>query len=223
MARRRARHPAFDALSTLSLPQEKTQGKVPDAPAPSRSSGDAALFRAAMRDVRPLPPTGRANIPRPKPKPFPRQRLLEEAGTLADSLSGALSIEDWLDMAGRDAEADGMDSAFLRPGLPRRALIDLRRGRWVIQAELDLHGLDREDARQALGQFLAAALARDHRCVRIIHGKGLSSPGGKSVLKALSRHWLAQREEVLAFCPARPRDGGEGALLALLRSGLKRQ
>jgi DNA-nicking Smr family endonuclease len=103
--------------------------------------------------------------------------------------------------------------------LQRRTLADLRRGRWAIQSELDLHGYDREEARAALGRFLTLALGRGHRCVRVIHGKGLSSPGGVSVLKILSRQWLAQREEVLAFCPARPCDGGEGALLALLRSG----
>jgi len=78
--------------------------------------------------------------------------------------------------------------------------------------------MDRDEARLSLAQFLAARLARGERCVRVIHGKGLGSPGRIGVLKQLSRNWLAQREEILAFCQAKPHDGGEGALLVLLRA-----
>jgi DNA-nicking Smr family endonuclease len=217
MARRRALHPAFDALAKLRKPQTKASGKAlsaPPAPDVSRAREEQALFKAAMQDVRALPAHGKADIERPKPQPLPRQRLRDENDVLSESLRGALSAEDRLDM-------EGTENAFSRPGLPRHALADLRRGRWVIQAELDLHGFTREDARHALNQFLLAARAQNYRCVRVIHGKGLSSPGGKSVLKILSRQWLAQREEVLAFCQPRPRDGGEGALLVLLRSAVK--
>ncbi|MGB4468119.1 MAG: Smr/MutS family protein [Azovibrio sp.] len=208
MARRRALHPAFDALAGLA------KARVPQPPKPPREAplapGDRALFRAAMAGVRPLPPTGRAEIEPLRPRPLPRQRHLDEAAALAEALLGPLSFEDRLDM--------GIEDAYLRPGLPRRLLSDLRKGRWVIQAELDLHGLYREEAREELAHFLAACLIREVRCVRIIHGKGLSSPGGESVLKALSRHWLARRDEILAFCQAKPHDGGEGALLALLKA-----
>ena len=109
-------------------------------------------------------------------------------------------------------------SDAVRPGIPRRVLTDLRRGRWVVQGQLDLHGLVRDEARAALATFLGESLHLGRRCVRLIHGKGLGSPGRIPVLKHLSRGWLAQREEILAFCQAPPHDGGGGALLILLRA-----
>ena len=97
-------------------------------------------------------------------------------------------------------------------------LRDLRRGRWVVQGELDLHGLTRDEARSSLAHFIALSLQQGRRCLRVIHGKGHGSPGRLPVLKHLSRGWLAQREDILAFCQARPHDGGEGALLVLLQA-----
>ncbi|MCX9157181.1 Smr/MutS family protein [Niveibacterium sp. 24ML] len=170
----------------------------------------AALFRHAVGPAAPIKDAGRLHLTPPAPPPQPRQREADEQQVLADSIVAPLSFEDRLDI--------GDEAAFQRPGIPRRVLTDLRRGRWVVQAELDLHGLDREEARSALSRFLAVRLTRGERCVRIIHGKGLGSPGRIGVLKQLSRNWLAQREEILAFCQAKPHDGGEGALLVLLRA-----
>jgi DNA-nicking Smr family endonuclease len=212
MARRRALHPAFDALANLPRRGRPSKTPVPDRQMPPPvSSEDRMIFQAAMANVRPLPPTGRAEIALPKPAPLPRQRARDERQALEESWNGALSLEDHLMI-------EGEESTFLRPGLPRRTLHDLRRGRWAIQAEIDLHGLDRDSARTALEAFLAECLRRGDRCVRIIHGKGLSSPGGHPVLKMLSRQWLARCTVILAFCHAKPHDGGEGALLALLRT-----
>lgn len=170
----------------------------------------SALFRHAVGPAAPIKDAGRLHLTPPPPPPQPRQREADDQQVLADSIVAPLSFEDRLDI--------GDEAAFQRPGIPRRVLTDLRRGRWVVQAELDLHGLDREAARAALAQFLAMRLTRGERCVRIIHGKGLGSPGRIGVLKQLSRNWLAQREEILAFCQAKPHDGGEGALLVLLRA-----
>jgi len=170
----------------------------------------SALFQHAVGNAQALKDTGRVEIPRPAPAPLPRQRDADEAQVLHESIEAPLSFEDRLDI--------GDEAAFLRVGIPRRVLTDLRRGRWVVQAELDLHGLTRDEARRELGQFLALRLARGERCVRVIHGKGLGSPGRIGVLRQLSRNWLAQREEILAFCQAKPHDGGDGAVLVLLRA-----
>ncbi|MDD5297856.1 MAG: Smr/MutS family protein [Rhodocyclaceae bacterium] len=181
-------------------------------PIPEDLSHDpAALFRLAMRGASPLPDTGRLHIAQAPPAAIPRQKELNEKEVLQESLSAPITFEDRLDM--------GDEAAFLRPGLPRRVLTDLRRGRWVVQKQLDLHGLTRDEARAALATFLGACLKDGQRCLRLIHGKGLGSPGGEPVLKHLSKSWLSQREEILAFCQARPHDGGAGALLVLLRSG----
>lgn len=171
---------------------------------------DTALFDIATRGARPLKDKGRIAPQVPPPAPEPRQRQEDERATLREALEAPLTIEDRLDM--------GDEAVFLRDGLPRRVLTDLRRGRWVVQGELDLHGLTRDQAREALALFVAQALQRGLRCVRLIHGKGLGSPGRVPVLKHLSRGWLAQRDDILAFCQARPHDGGEGALLVLLRA-----
>ncbi len=168
---------------------------------------DRALFREAVADAVPLVSSKVHHEP-PRPPPIPHQYLRDEAAALTESLAPA-SIDVLLE--------GGDELAFLRAGLPRTVLRDLRRGRWVMQAELDLHGLSRDQARQALSEFLAECLARGHRCLRIVHGKGLRSPGREPVLKELVRHWLAYRQEVLAYCQARAADGGGGAVAVLLK------
>lgn len=175
---------------------------------PDTMSADE-LFRHAMRGTQRLDDSNRVEPERPAPPPEPRKSSEDEACALRETMEAAITFEDRLDM--------GEEAAFMRPGLPRRVLVDLRRGRWVLQGEVDLHGYTRVEAREALGRFLAASLQRGHRCVRVIHGKGLGSPGRISILKQLSRGWLAQREEILAFCQAGPSQGGSGALLVLLR------
>jgi len=169
-----------------------------------------ALFRHAAGEVAPLKDKNLASLDRPLPAPLPIKREQDERNVLREALESPISFEDRLDM--------GDEAAYLRVGLPRRVLTDLRRGRWVVQGELDLHGLTRDEARASLSRFIAAALQQGRRCLRIIHGKGHGSPGRVPVLKHLSRGWLAQREDILAFCQARPHDGGEGALLVLLQA-----
>jgi DNA-nicking Smr family endonuclease len=75
-----------------------------------------------------------------------------------------------------------------------------------------------DEARIALAEFLLHCSRNERRCVRIIHGKGLRSKNREPVLKHKLRHWLMQREDVLAFCQARPVDGGSGAVIVLLKS-----
>jgi DNA-nicking Smr family endonuclease len=111
----------------------------------------------------------------------------------------------------------GEELTFLRDGLPRDTLRKLRRGHWAIQDEIDLHGLNRDEARACLCEFLKACIKRKLRCLRIVHGKGLRSPRREPVLKSKMNQWLAQRDEVLAFCQAPESAGGAGALLLLLK------
>jgi DNA-nicking Smr family endonuclease len=171
---------------------------------------DNALFRNAMQDVAPLPPSDKiASTPRQQPLPIPRQIVRPQQTASDDSLSDHISME---------IEA-GDEWSFLSPGVSRQTLRRLRRGHWPIQAQLDLHGFTRDDARLELVTFLNDSQQRGFRCVRVIHGKGLSSKDGEPVLKARIGSWLSQREDVLAFCQARPEDGGSGAVLVLLKTG----
>lgn len=211
-ARRRPRPTLLAANAAAHEP--RTEHGVPLPPLPENEHDPVALFRCAVGAAAPLPEHNRATLERPLPPPHPRKREEDEAAVLRESIEAPLSFEDRIDI--------GDEGVHLRAGLPRRILTDLRRGRWVVQAELDLHGLTRDEARGALGGFLHEALEKGYRCVRLIHGKGLGSPGREPVLKHLSRGWLMQREEILAFCQARPHDGGEGALLILLRNTSKK-
>ncbi len=169
---------------------------------------DTALFRDAVRGVAPLAPSDKVLLTAEHPQPIPRQILDDGQTAPVDSLSDYISLE----------IEPGDEWAFLRPGMPRQTLRRLRRGYWKIEAQLDLHGLTRDEARPQLVAFLDVSRKRGARCVRIIHGKGLSSRNHEPVLKARVGSWLAQRSDVLAFSQARPEDGGSGAVLVLLKA-----
>ena len=171
---------------------------------------DLAAFHAAIDGTTPLPKTNRVVFARPKPSARPRQRELDEAAAIIDSLYSPFDIEAIL--------AIGDTDSFLRPGLPRNVLRDLRRGRWAIQNHTDLHGLNRHEAHEEVSRFLAESLITGKRCVRIVHGRGLGSPGREGVLRQFVKCWLSRSKDVLAFCHAPPHDGGEGALWVLLRA-----
>jgi DNA-nicking Smr family endonuclease len=181
------------------------------APHKPRVPADGAmLFRRAVADAVPLPPSDRAEIRQQRPKPIAHQRQADERQVLVDALSDPW---DW-----EAAVSTGEELFYSRPGVPTAALRKLRRGGWVIKAELDLHGHTGDEARVALAAFLNRCMLEDRRCVRIIHGKGHGSKNRLPVLKNKVRHWLVQREDVLAFCQARTVDGGAGAVIVLLKS-----
>jgi DNA-nicking Smr family endonuclease len=109
---------------------------------------------------------------------------------------------------------------YLAPGVGVDVMKRLRKGYWPVQDELDLHGLRRDDARNAIGQFLSKAAQRNYRCVCVIHGRGFGSRGGEPVLKSMVHSWLVQTDGVIAFTQANAAEGGEGALMVLLRAAL---
>ena len=171
---------------------------------------EAALFRDAVRDATPLESSARVGSKSELPPPVPVQSLLDGHDALVESLAGPLSWDQSIET--------GEEPSYLRTGLARELLRKLRRGHWVVQNIVDLHGLNREEARSVLAEFLGGCLKRGLRCVRVIHGKGLRSPGREPVLKGKVQRWLAQRDEVLAFCEAPKNQGGSGALLVLLKA-----
>jgi DNA-nicking Smr family endonuclease len=169
-----------------------------------------AEFRDAVAGVEPLARTERHAPAVPPPPPVPLQSRRDERAALAESLHGPISIDDALD--------SGEELVYLREGLSRQVLRRLRRGHWVVQDSIDLHGMNRVSAAEAVAEFLRLSTARGIRCVRIVHGKGRGSRNREPVLKAKLRVWLPRREEVLGFCQAPAAHGGGGALLVLLRA-----
>lgn len=176
---------------------------------PPISDADRELFRKAVKGASPLS-QDRITQPKSRPAPKPRFRDADEQEVLKDMLS------DPIDPA--DLET-GEELLFARSGLQHNVLRKLRRGQYSVNSELDLHGMIAAEAKVELVAFLNDSRRRGHRCVRIIHGKGNRSLNREPVLKGKVAHWLQQRDEVLAFCSARPIDGGTGAVYVLLKRG----
>ena len=180
---------------------------------PAIDPAEAELFRASVSDVVPLTSPARIEHERPLPQSVPVRRVRDEREALTESLSDQAT---W--GAGMGT---GEDLSHARNGVGAQTLRKLRRGHWVTQDELDLHGLTADAARSALMEFLNRSVRRGLRCLRIIHGKGLGSKNHEPVLKRKLAGWLMQREEILAFCQARRADGGSGAVVVLLRGAAR--
>jgi DNA-nicking Smr family endonuclease len=179
--------------------------------AAARREREHRLFELAVGPVQRLPHRGHIE-PRPVPvDPLPLQRQRDEASVMREALSDEFDVETLL-------HTDELLS-YRRPGLGPEIVRKLREGRWSIQRQIDLHGLRTDEAREALGRFIREAHLAGLRCVRVVHGKGLGSPGRTPVLKNRVLRWLVQKKEVIAFVQARPAEGGAGALVVLLRSG----
>lgn len=179
------------------------------------SEDDLAIFRAAVKDVQPLRIAPRADAGRVLPSPHARHRQADELAALAASqLAMNPSPMSW--DIGADIEDD---QSFLRGGVSPDLLRKLRRGEWTINAEIDLHHHNQDEAHEALMELMRMARLAGWRCVRIIHGKGLSSHQKLPVLRNKVRRWLQHKDEVLAYCEPRPNGGGSGAVLVLLRGG----
>ncbi len=176
-----------------------------------RERQERSLFATAVGTVVPLRKVAHAVPERPRPPARARQRERDDAAVLVEALSDGFDAESLLDTD------DAL--SFRRRGVGIEVVRKLRRGVWVLQGELDLHGLRRDEARERLAAFLRESLKKGARCVRIVHGKGHGSPGREPVLKAKVKSWLVQRSEVMAFTYARASDGGHGALIVLLKPG----
>jgi DNA-nicking Smr family endonuclease len=169
------------------------------------------LFSRAVGPVLSLKAKKTAHLVHTLPAPIPTQRQNDERAVLREALSDEWDTSSLLDT----------DEAlsFRRPGVGADVIRNLRRGEWSIQKELDLHDLRTDEAREALGQFIRSCHKQGVRCVRVVHGKGLGSPGKVSVLRPKVQSWLIQKNQVLAFVQATPSQGGAGALVVLLQAG----
>ena len=170
---------------------------------------DASLFQAEIKNARPL----NIDVPfteKTYPKPIAKQFIRDEKQALRDSLSDDFYPAHELE--------SGEELLYLREGQTPNILSKLRRGFWVVQAQIDLHGLISDEAREYVAEFLSSCKKRNIRCVRIVHGKGLGSRNREPVLKHKLRNWLMQKDEVIAYAQAKPEDGGSGAVIVLLKA-----
>ena len=204
------------SLKDLSELRERLRRREAEAAAAAaRQRAEAAqaerarrLFAEAVGPVTPIKQQRRALAAPPRPLPLPLQRQADERSALLEALSDEVDVESLLETD------DGL--SFRRPGVGTDVVGRLRRGHWAIQGQIDLHGLRRDEARQALAEFVREAVRRGWRCLRVVHGKGHGSPGRQPVLKGKVQRWLGQSAEVIAFAQASGPQGGAGALIVLL-------
>lgn len=180
---------------------------------------EANVFHGAIKDVKKIPASDRYVPPMraiPVRGVVERPRTVEEdnAAVLRESLSDQFDVDGLLD--------DDPTLSYAGTGVGPDVVRKLRKRHWPVQDELDLHGMNRDTARDQVGDFLRRATKRGLRCVRVIHGKGYGSAGGEPVLRSMVHSWLVQKDEVVAFCVANKGDGGHGALIVLLKAALER-
>jgi len=176
--------------------------------AQQQARAEQELFTRAIGKVQTLDHAPRVRLPKAPRAPVATQLKKDEAQVIQDSLSDEFDVSTLLDT----------DEAlsFRRPSVGPEVTRKLRKGDWSIQREIDLHGLRSDEARLALTTFIRDAHKQGIRCVRVVHGKGLGSPGKTPVLKSKVHSWLVQKNQVMAFVQAKPAEGGAGALVVLL-------
>jgi DNA-nicking Smr family endonuclease len=174
-----------------------------------RANAEKNLFVRAVGAVTTLDHAPRVSLSPEPAKPLAQQKRLDDVNVLRESLSDDFDVSTLLDT---DDEL-----SYRSQGIGTDVTQKLRKGHWSLQGQIDLHGLRSDEAREALGQFIRDATKRGWRCVRVVHGKGLGSPGKTPVLKAKVQRWLVQKTEVLAFVQAKGSEGGAGALVVLLK------
>jgi DNA-nicking Smr family endonuclease len=207
----------INALSDLKLVKKEIEAQAAreaamaaqKAAEAKRKAAASNLFQAAIGKVKPLAPPQRAKLTPEPPQPIPKQQMLDDAAALQEALSDEVDVTTLLDT--------DEHLSFRRPGVGTDVTQKLRKGKWSIQKQIDLHGYRSDEAREALGAFIRESHKQGIRCVRVVHGKGLGSPGKAPVLKEKVHKWLVQKSEVVAFVQAQPAQGGAGALVVLLQ------
>ena len=207
----------INALSDLKLVKKEIEAQAAREAAlaaqkaldAKRKAAASNLFQAAIGKVKPMAPPQRAALAPAPPPPIPKQQQLDEAAALQEAISDEVDVTTLLDTD------DNL--SFRRPGVGTDVTQKLRKGKWSIQKQIDLHGYRSDEAREALGAFIRESHKQGIRCVRVVHGKGLGSPGKAPVLKDKVHKWLVQKSEVVAFVQAQPAQGGAGALVVLLQ------
>jgi DNA-nicking Smr family endonuclease len=207
-------HAPFRELrARIPEPEPPPPAPAPPPPAP-RAESDEDLFRSAVEGARPLAPEDRAlppRAPKPSPRPGAASEETEALARLADLCAGSGPF----DFADTSEYIEGA-----APGIDHKLVRRLRKGDFSVQGHLDLHGMNRDEAREAVEKFVVAARTRGMRCILLIHGRGHNSKDHIPVLKQLLNAWLRRGKlgkQVLAFATALPHDGGAGALYVLLR------
>jgi DNA-nicking Smr family endonuclease len=182
------------------------------------SNSDDDIFRQAMGNVRPIKSPERVTLERKSSEISPgiEQRRRDAVAQAADG--SQVLTGDFLHLV------DPHDILeFKRPGIQHGVYKNLRLGKYSVDAQLDLHRMTVDQARQALAQFISDCLSHNIRCALINHGKGESRQPHPALLKSCIAHWLPQLDSVMAFHSAQRQHGGTGATYVLIRKSEKKR
>lgn len=219
MARKKPFNNPFLGLKLPEPPQKpkavaKPKAAPPPVEVPPTAEDEAALFRRLFEDVEPVRGGPEVITPEP-PSPDEKRRVFAEEEEVLDTLHELVAGSGAFDLADSDEYIEGAVA-----DLDQRIVRRLRKGDYSYQAHLDLHGLTRAEAKETLFAFIEGSRRKGHRCVLVVHGRGLHSKDQVPVLKEGVQGWLSRGRlapQVLAFTSARPHDGGAGAVYVLLR------
>ena len=168
----------------------------------SNHDDDFDLFKQAMAGVIPIEHDKTPDHKKPRP-------ILRRTAKQVDNIEDTLS-DDFVPECGDYLE-------FVRPGVQKALLKQIRNGKLPVEHRIDLHGKTREQARKNLLSFIKSTQQNHYKLVCVVHGKGYHSEDGRPVLKALVNKWLQNIEDVLAFTTAQAKDGGTGAVYVLMK------
>lgn len=197
--------------SLLKKKDREKRAETVSSPKPSNDGPDVVsetdFFLHAMSDVAPLTKGGRdiagcASTPAAASQPQP---------TFAQLLESTVEFEMEYSHEFMTGQIRGLDFKLFRK---------LKAGEFSVEAHHDLHGLNSEQARTSVTDFVRRCYMEGKRCVLLIPGRGLNSPSGQGVLRQELSGWLTQaplKRIVLAFTTALPKHGGSGAVYLLLR------
>ncbi len=207
-------------LKKIKIPSRKKKEETPASPSsPDENKEDKSeenLFQSAMSGVKPLKGKGR-DIPL-ETEPAAEGVALQEESDL-DILYRLVRGEVEFDVQFSDEYIQGYVKS-----INTRTFRRFKNGELSIEAHLDLHGLNSDQARQELLLFMREQYHQGKTCVLLIPGRGKNSPLGEGVLRNEIQAWLTMeplKRIVLAFCSALPKHGGTGALYVLMRSKKK--
>ncbi len=204
--KKKRRQIAKAASAEAAAPDKASKASLPE-------ESDEELFAQATRNASPLGGKGRKT-------PAPRRRIREIRAEQEISLSEYLAAKLEFAVSCSDEYLEGHVV-----GLDDLIMNRLREGQFSPEDHLDLHGLTAEQAFESLGEFMHQAWFKGFRAVLVVTGRGRNSPAGMGILRQKLPYWLTHepfKRIVLAFCTARPYDGGPGSVYVLLRKVRKR-
>jgi len=209
-------NPAFKGLKEkMEVVEAESERPRPGPEIREERDQELEAFLEAMDGVSPIPHERKKAMRPWTSRIKPSHPPPDDQKTAMAHLHGLVKGSVELDITFSDEYIEGAVKGF-----SRKLMKKLKRGELPVQDHIDLHGHTKQEAEEAVRDFVYRSYRGGLRCILIVHGRGLNSPDSFPVLKEGLPLWLGRGKAgklVLAFSTARPYDGGTGATYVLLR------